>query len=50
MHSIKKDVLKNFEKFTGKHLCLGPFFNKDADLRLLQATASVATHLVVRIK
>ena len=24
----KKGVLRNFEKFTGKHLCQGLFFNK----------------------
>ena len=28
----KKDVLKNFAKFTGKHLCQGLFFNKVAGL------------------
>ena len=26
--SIKKSVLKNYEKFTGKHLCQSLFFNK----------------------
>ena len=31
--SIKKDVLKNFANFTGKHLCQSPFFNKVAGLR-----------------
>ena len=31
--SIKKIVLKNFTKFTGKHLCQSIFFNKVADLR-----------------
>ena len=30
---IKKGVLKNFAKFTEKHLCLHLFFNKVADLR-----------------
>ena len=25
---MKKDVLKNFAKFTGKHLCLSLFLNK----------------------
>ena len=30
-----KDVVKNFEKFTGKHLCQSLFFNKVADLRLV---------------
>ena len=29
----KKGVLRNFEKFTGKHLCQSPFFNKVAGLR-----------------
>ena len=31
--SVKKDVLKNFIKFTGKHLCWGSFFNKVKGLR-----------------
>ena len=30
---MKKDVLRNFVKFTGKHLCQSLFFNKVADLR-----------------
>ena len=29
----KKGVLRNFVKFTGKHLCQGLFFNKVAGLR-----------------
>ena len=29
----KKDVLKNFAKFTGKHLCQSLLFNKDTGLR-----------------
>ena len=29
----KKGVLRNFSKFTGKHLCQGLFFNKVAGLR-----------------
>ena len=29
----KKGVLKNFAKFTGKHLCQSLFFNKVASLR-----------------
>ena len=29
----KKAVLRNFAKFTGKHLCQGPLFNKVAGLR-----------------
>ena len=31
--SIKEGVLRNFTKFTGKHLCQSLFFNKVADLR-----------------
>ena len=31
--SMKKGVLKNFPKFTGKHLCQSLFFNKVAGLR-----------------
>ena len=30
---MKKGVLENFAKFTGKHLCQSLFFNKVADLR-----------------
>ena len=30
---IKKGVLGNFAKFTGKYLCQSLFFNKVADLR-----------------
>ena len=32
--SVRKGVLKNFAKFTGKHLCQSLFFNKVAGLRL----------------
>ena len=31
--SVRKDVLRNFTKFTGKHLCQSLFFNKVASLR-----------------
>ena len=31
--SIKKGVLRNFKKFTGKYLCQSLFFNKAAGLR-----------------
>ena len=31
--SIKKGVLRNFAKFTGKHMCQSLFFNKVAGLR-----------------
>ena len=30
MCSVRKDVLKNFAKLTGKHLCQSLFFNKVA--------------------
>ena len=30
---MKKGILKNFAKFTGKHLCQSLFFTKVADLR-----------------
>ena len=31
--SVRKGVLRNFAKFTGKHLCLSLFFNKVAGCR-----------------
>ena len=31
--SVRKDILRNFAKFTGKHLCHSLFFNKVAGLR-----------------
>ena len=33
MCPIKKTVLRNFEKFTGKHLCQSLFLNKVAGMR-----------------
>ena len=42
---VLKGVLRNFTKFTGKHLCQSLFFNKVAGMRTpflhLRATASV---------
>ena len=32
MCSARKSVLRNFAKFTGKHLCQSPFFNKKETL------------------
>ena len=32
--SVRKGVLRNFAKFTGKQMCQGLFFNKVAGLRL----------------
>ena len=31
--TVKKGVVRNFVKFTGKHLCRGLFLNKVAGLR-----------------
>ena len=31
--SVRKGVLRNFAKFTGKHLCQSLYFNKVAGLR-----------------
>ena len=33
MCSVKKDFLRNFAKFTGKHMCQGLFFNKVTSMR-----------------
>ena len=39
---IKKDVLKNFTKFTGKHRCESLFFNKVAGLSPITLLKKVA--------
>ena len=36
--SVRKGVLRNFAKFTGKHLCLSLFFNKVAGSKLTVKT------------
>ena len=36
--SVRKSVLRNFTKFTGKHMCQSLFFNKVAGLRLFYRT------------
>ena len=38
MCCVRKGVLRNFTKFTGKHLCSSLFFNKVAGLSLQPAT------------
>ena len=38
---MKKGALKNFDKFTGKHLCQSQFFNKVAGLRPARLLKSV---------
>ena len=42
----KKDVLKNFERFTEKHLCQNLFFNKVAGLRS-QASGALETNELI---
>ena len=44
--SVKKGVLGNFTKFTGKHLRQSLFFNKVAGLRQLKSTCPYRTPLV----
>ena len=39
----KKGVLRNFTKFTGKHLCQSLLFNKVAGLRLLSSIVDPAS-------
>ena len=39
--SVKKDVLKNFTKFTGKHLCQSLSFNKGAGFSLRETLVQV---------
>ena len=53
----KKGVLKDFAKFTGKHLCQSPFFNKVAGLQACNfilknehRTALVAAAFVISSK
>ena len=36
--SMKKDVLRNFTKFTGKHLCQSSFFNRATLLKTRSGT------------
>ena len=36
--SVKKGVLRNLTKFTGKHLCQSLFFNKVAGLQISKNT------------
>ena len=43
--SIKKGVFRNFTKFTGKHLCQNPFFNKVAGLRQKLIERCVNEHI-----
>ena len=42
----KKGVLKNFAKFTGKHLCQSPFFNKVAGYKTPPVAASAEWNFI----
>ena len=42
----KEGVLKNFEKFTGKHMCQNFFFNKVAGLRLFKLVHGIGAIFV----
>ena len=41
----RKGALRNFAKFTGKHLCQSLFFNKVAELAKFLRTPFLAEHL-----
>ena len=41
MCCIKKDVIENFAKYTGKHLCQSLFFNKVANFIKKETLAQV---------
>ena len=43
--SVKKDVLRNFAKFTGKHQCQSLIFNKIAGLTKFLRTPFLPEHL-----
>ena len=42
--SVKKSVLRNFAKFTGKHLCQSLFSDKFSDLRLASSLKTRLWH------
>ena len=46
MCSMKKVVLRNFTKFTGKHLCQSLFFNKVAGLRPFFLVLNLLSYLL----
>ena len=45
MCSVRNDVLRNFSKFTGKHLCQSLFFNKVSSFSLCHHTIFRSTPL-----
>ena len=44
----KNDVLRNFTKFTGKHLCQGLFLNKVADLSENERSHEYLVHKILQ--
>ena len=50
MCSIIKDVLINFAKFTGKHLCQSLFLNKVADLRPMICQGFSAIFIITKLQ
>ena len=46
--SLRKGVLRNFERFTGKQLCQSLFFNKVAGLRLWHRCFPVTFSKILR--
>ena len=47
--SLKEDVLCNFVKFKGKHLCQNLFFNKIADLKAITLLKKTLWHRCVPV-
>ena len=47
---FKKDVLKNFANFTGRHLCWSLFFNKVTGLRACSFIKKGLQHRCVPVK
>ena len=43
--SVKKDVLRNFAKITGKHLCQSLFFNKVTGVREISKNTFFTEHV-----
>ena len=46
--SVEKGVLKNFIKFTGKHLCQNPFFNKVSGVSVLAKVFSCEVYKIFK--
>ena len=48
--SVRKGVLRNFAKFTGKHLCQSLFFNNVAGLRQFFISILHVAHLLMKVR